>query len=105
MRFLSFIHFFPFHSKPKAVCWLSAYLHPRLKKLKLSSCVQSEDMLVVTARDERIYSQVDFCEENGYISNIILGLEIVVVVVGFFVGVIFGGFLFIGALCIDLAAA
>ena len=38
-------------------------------------------MLVVTARDERIYSQVDFCEENGYISNIILGLEIVVGVI------------------------
>ena len=38
-------------------------------------------MLVVTARDERIYSQVDFCEENGYISNIILGLEVVVGVI------------------------
>ena len=38
-------------------------------------------MLVVTARDQRIYSQVDFCEENGYISNIILGLEVVVGVI------------------------
>ena len=38
-------------------------------------------MLVVAARDQRIYSQVDFCEENGYISNIILGLEVVVGVI------------------------
>ena len=38
-------------------------------------------MLVVTARDDRIYSQVDFCEEHGFISNIILSLEVVVGVI------------------------
>ena len=38
-------------------------------------------MLVVTARDQRIYSQVDFCEEHGFISNVILGLEVVVGVI------------------------